>query len=435
MRTPMHRPGLGLHHQRGVVLLTVALSLLFLLGFMGVALDLGRLFVVRSELQTALDSCALAAARELDATSTALQRARSAGVRAGKLNRLNFQSSTWAAQPQLTEASLNFFDKDRVETTDPLRARYARCAHRHTAQGAWLLPALNAFAGASVPAGIHQVATEAVATRASAQNSCPLPLALRPKTGQTGPDYGFAPGQWVVLLSKAGVAPGGYMGWANLDGSSNAAETERELRGFCGSRVGDTLGTPGVQASVAAVWNTRFGIYKSQGEATIAQPPDVTGYAWTTKNWKTQKNAYAGTPPSGSQADPSGTAANYQTKAAEYASCGNTTTQLALCEAITGLKLAGGFKELAAPGLDLDFLKDGHYEFGAKNRRVVTVPVVNASNQVIDFACMLMLQPLSVPVVDVQLEYIANAGAADSPCTTGGLPGGSAGPLVPVLVR
>jgi len=46
-----------------------------------------------------------------------------------------------------------------------------------------------------------------------------------------------------------------------------------------------------------------------------------------------------------------------------------------------------------------------------------------------------MLQPLSSPLIDVQLEFIGNAGAANSPCTTSGLPGGSAGPRVPVLVR
>ena len=47
-------------------MVTVAFALLFLLGFMGVALDFGHLFVVKTELQTASDSCALAAAQELD---------------------------------------------------------------------------------------------------------------------------------------------------------------------------------------------------------------------------------------------------------------------------------------------------------------------------------------------------------------------------------
>ena len=48
--------------QHGAVMVTVAFALLFLLGFMGIALDFGHLFVVKTELQTASDSCALAAA-------------------------------------------------------------------------------------------------------------------------------------------------------------------------------------------------------------------------------------------------------------------------------------------------------------------------------------------------------------------------------------
>ena len=60
------REAAGRHRQQGAVIITVALLTLFLLGFIGFALDFGRLFVVKSELQTAMDSCALAAAQELD---------------------------------------------------------------------------------------------------------------------------------------------------------------------------------------------------------------------------------------------------------------------------------------------------------------------------------------------------------------------------------
>lgn len=69
------------------------------------------------------------------------------------------------------------------------------------------------------------------------------------------------------------------------------------------------------------------------------------------------------------------------------------------------------------------------------DRRMVTVPVVDGGNRVIDYLCMLMLQPLSIPMTEVQLEFRSNAGAVGSLCTTNGLAGGSAGPLVPVLVR
>ncbi len=419
--------------QQGAFILTVALSLLFLLGFIGIALDFGRLFVIRAELQTALDACALAAARELDESSTALNRARVAGIAAGKLNRVNFQRPDWGGQELLSEASISFRDKDNLATTDPLQARYVQCAHRHAAVGAWLLPALDAFLGSALSQDTQTVAASALATRASAQSSCPLPVGVRPKAGGAPPHYGFARGEWITLLSKSGIAGSGQIGWVNLDGSNSAAETEKELRGHCGTRLGDKLGTPGVQAAVADAWNARFGIYKNSEAPGPGSTPDVTGYAYTALNWPARKSAYEGAPP---LADPSGTAENYKAKAAKYASCGDTSGKITDCEKITGLNLRGaGFKLLAAPGTDLDLLKDGHYAQGAKNRRIVTAPVVDAAGQVMDFVCLLMLQPLVVPVGDVPLEYIGNAGEPGSPCTTNGLPGGAAGPLVPALVR
>ena len=69
------------------------------------------------------------------------------------------------------------------------------------------------------------------------------------------------------------------------------------------------------------------------------------------------------------------------------------------------------------------------------SRCIVVVPVVNGSNGVIDYACMLMLHPLSIPLQPADLEFRGLAGTPGSPCTTAGLPGGSAGPLVPALVR
>src|SRR5215208_2271790 len=87
------RAAAGRRHQQGAVIITVALFTLFLLGFMGLALDFGRLFVVKTELQTAMDSCALAAAQELDGAADALTRATSAGKTAGNLNKVHFQGA------------------------------------------------------------------------------------------------------------------------------------------------------------------------------------------------------------------------------------------------------------------------------------------------------------------------------------------------------
>lgn len=429
MRLPMSPP-VPRRRQAGAIAITVALSLVFLLAAAGVAIDFGRLFVIRTELQSALDSCALSAARELDGSDTAIVRAQSAGPSAGNAQALNFQSASWADRPKLSSASLRFFDRQYNPTTSPAQARYARCEHAHASAGTWLLQVMNVWSPAQAPRDLAQVGAFAVATRGSAQSSCPVPLALRAAAGASAPLWGLVPGQWVSLLSKRGVPAPGQIGWANLDGSTNAAETEREMRGHCGSRVGDQLGTPGVQMGIADAWNERFGIYKNGVSASPTHAPDFTGYAYTFNNWPSGKNAYQGPRPASAPAG----AQPYVAKAKVFASCGDTSTRVSDCEAITGLKLGGGFKSLAQPGVFPPGQGEGHSEFGAQ-RRIVTVPVVNATGKVQDYVCMLMLQPLSTPLVDVQLEFIGNAGAADSPCTTIGLPGGVGGPLVPVLVR
>jgi uncharacterized membrane protein len=100
----------GKRRQKGAVILTVAFALLFLLGFMAIALDFGHMFVVKDELQTSMDACALAAAQELDAASDSITRATNAGMTAGNLNNVNFQSATWSGKGKIVAANITFKD-------------------------------------------------------------------------------------------------------------------------------------------------------------------------------------------------------------------------------------------------------------------------------------------------------------------------------------
>ena len=103
--------------------------MLFLLGFMAIALDFGHLFVVKTELQTATDSCALAAVQELDGASDALIRASNAGMTAGNLNKANFQGAAAA----IVATDITFSDSligAYSHTFAPIAsAKYAKCAH------------------------------------------------------------------------------------------------------------------------------------------------------------------------------------------------------------------------------------------------------------------------------------------------------------------
>ncbi len=256
-------------------------------------------------------------------------------------------------------------------------------------------------------------------------------------------NYGFLIGEWVTVFGTKSPNSG-EMGWYNLDGTTNANETQIELAepGRCGVKVGDILGTPGAKTSVDVVWNYRFGIYKNGDPGPTVNHPDQTGYAYVgdtpdgkggTKhgNWRNAvpQNAYAGTPAAGSS-DPG--AANFKTKRSTYASYDNTGTSISDAEKNlynNNLNLTGSYKNLATPGVG------GQHQLYGYNRRIALIPVINGANAVTDFVCILLLQPMQGPTVDVQVEYLGIAAAASSPCTSIGLPGGTAGPLVPVLVQ
>ena len=92
------RRSFGLRRRSGgFVLITAAVALTALLSLTGLAVDVGHLYVVRSELQIFTDEAAIAAAYELDGSAAGLNRARdvaASGPFTGTLcNRYNFSTS------------------------------------------------------------------------------------------------------------------------------------------------------------------------------------------------------------------------------------------------------------------------------------------------------------------------------------------------------
>ncbi|HTD43841.1 MAG TPA: pilus assembly protein TadG-related protein, partial [Bryobacteraceae bacterium] len=56
--------------QSGFVLITMAAACIAMLGALGLAVDMGRIFIAKSETQAYVDAQAIAAALQLDGTST-----------------------------------------------------------------------------------------------------------------------------------------------------------------------------------------------------------------------------------------------------------------------------------------------------------------------------------------------------------------------------
>ena len=409
--------------QKGAVIILTAMSLLALLGFMGIALDFGHLFVVKTELQTAADSCALAAVQELDGGSDALTRATRAGMTAGNLNKVNFQG----AAAGLVDADVTFSDAlngSYSHTFAPgANAKYAKCTSTKTGMAPWLLQALTAVGGNTAFAATQGVAALAVATRTSAQTACAIPVQIKPKTGGTAPNYGYTPGEWIPSLynenvNSAAPAPGQF-GWANLDGSTNATATKAELlaNGFCNLKVGDTIGTSGAKFGASEAWNSRFGLYKSgAGNPDITTAaPDTTGYSYAAKNWPTKFNAVG----------------DFLVRRADFRSYGDLIDTVNNGNTITGLNVSNAYN----PG-NMGTHAAGVHALATygTSRRLVLAPIV-AGTTLTDWACVLMLAPIDSPITTVYLEFVGNARAVTSPCASLGKPGGTIGPLVPALVQ
>ncbi|MEJ7804675.1 MAG: pilus assembly protein TadG-related protein, partial [Telluria sp.] len=89
--------------QRGAVAILVGLTLLVLLAAGGLVLDLGHLYILKSELQNAADSAALAGAKEINLSAPGISAATTKAIAFAAQNKVDF------SQPVvLTDANISF---------------------------------------------------------------------------------------------------------------------------------------------------------------------------------------------------------------------------------------------------------------------------------------------------------------------------------------
>jgi len=422
--------------QGGAVLILFGIALAVLIGFLGVVVDLGRLFVTKTELQTAMDACALAAAAELrpglnPPDTSAVSKAVSAGITAGTRNAVDLQ----AAPTAITAADIYFSDRLSDNTTtfpfgyvsaaaaNPATARYVLCARAQTGIATWFMQVLEGFlGGASTP---NRVGAWATATTAPAQTSCGIPLGVCKKPGSSGPNWGFSAGEWVSGRFDAGGGLTGSFNWIDFSPPAGGASELAALlagQGQCNLNVTAPVGQTGIIGNAAAkAWNSRFGLYQGGGgnpNLTTA-PPDHTGYSYTPTNWPTEANAFP----------------DFQAKRNAYASYGDAVDTVDAGNAITSLSISNAYR-VTTHG------STGEHGTNGADRRISTAPVVDcgewASSQtvpILGWVCVLMLNPISGPGEIVRMEFLGSATTLGSPCTTYGIAGGTSGPLVPVLVH
>ena len=427
VRLPGRRSYASPLKERGVISIIVALSLVVLIGFAGLALDLGKLYVAKSELQNSADACALAAARELSGANTnQLILAEAAGLATGMQHAVLFQSETisLAEDDSVTfSQTLNgvFQPKNAIGSVEALLMQYARCTVERADIANWFIQVLNLLPGISI--GNQAVSAAAMATRAPSQiTSCAIPVGICSSAVTPPPPIGT----WLESVigpggggSGTGDLTGNYM-WVDYSPPAGGAS---ELGGYLTGpgacnlpAIGSQVGEAGVKSSLAANWNSRFGIYHGsvkQGESI----PDYTGYAYTDAagSWPTKFNAFT----------------DFRSKRGIYAAYQGDAT--------TGLKTGG-------TTASSDYL-----QASGGDRRVAIASVVDCAGftkestaPVQSWACVLMLHPINnsqgssgTGSSRMYLEYLGRADEQGSPCTAVGYPGAavSGGPLVPVLVK
>jgi hypothetical protein len=295
------------------------------------------------------------------------------------------------------------------------------CARTQGGINTWFMQILEGFLGQ--PTNAKSVGAWATATLAPSQANCGIPIGIC-KMG-AAPTFGLTPGQWVSGRFDAGGGATGSFNWIDFTPPSGGASELATLltgQGQCDLNVTTPVGQTGIIGNAAAkAWNSRFGVYQNGAGNPNANtaPPDFTGYAYTSINWPAQSNAFP----------------SFQGKRAAFASYGDTVDTVAAGNGITGLSIANSYN-VTSHGAG------GEHSAKGADRRVTTAPIVDCAlwsgSQTVPieaWACVLMLHPIGSPGDIVNLEFLGLSSAAGSPCATSGLAGGTAGPLVPVLVH
>ena len=427
------------HQQRGAVMILFGLTLVVLIGFAGLAIDLGRAFVIKTELQNAMDACALSAASQLrPGLNTAADLTRAVaygrvfttggtGPNTAIRNLANFQSAT----VNLVDSDITFASAINgayaTAGTVNVNARYAKCNFPMTGLPIYFMKVLN-FMGASFTD--LTVSAMAVATRGpQICNVIPAGTCQR----NNAPGRGLNIGEWFSIGTS--MAPG-WFGWVDYAGPAGGTpEVKDGLTAFgqCNLPVvGATAQENGRKTSVEDAWNTRFGIYtNSYPISNISDyPPDKTGYAYFGQNVGTSTNpkrleanwpradaaltprAYDGTHPTATYSSnpnfqiATASIKSYQTEAEEQGARIILSNSAAVASGGTG----------ASGQLN---------QYGRRDRRLVVVPILDCGIKpmvIKDSACVLMLNPFGAVSgpgggpIDGKLEYLGLISSGTTPC-------------------
>ena len=394
--------------QRGAALAFVAVALVGLIAMAGLAIDIGRLSLSKTQLQSAVDAAALDAAKVLDQTgNTATATAAANTAFAANAQSYNELSAAAAAGLSVNVSISNTIDPFAAGSVP---ANYVRVVSTpYSIVGTFA----NAIGIASMETNASAVAGPSP-TITSACNIAPLMVCGTPGVA----NFGYTNGALQVLktasgnnASDYGVGPGNFQ---LIRVGGNGADVVREnlAGGYSGCVIeGGSLETqPGnAIGPVAQGLNTRFGAYSGSMSATD-YPPDVV--------------TDTPTPLLGYQCAPMGGACNIVQGM-------NPVTDVSAI----GYSYAGNY---------LPDLSSGNYDNqpptagnGAFQRRELAVPIGDCSTTVngqgsvplLGVGCFFLLQPVTQQGNSAYVigQFLSSCAAGGNP---GPAPGAGPGPYI-----
>src|SRR5258708_5985252 len=192
----------GRRNERGAILVWFALGFLVVVGFIGIAVDIGRMYLVRTEGQTFVDAGALAAAAELDGTSAGITRAVNAagtGWTKYHLHSLSFPAPT----VEFATSSTGAWTAPGSVPSPPTNYRFARVT-TNVSLPMYLMPIFTGTDNATVAA--RAVAGQINVTSAS-EGLLPFAVMAHNSDPTAANGYGLIRGQSYTLRWESGAGP------------------------------------------------------------------------------------------------------------------------------------------------------------------------------------------------------------------------------------
>ncbi len=255
--------------RRGAVAIYFGVTMAVLIGVGAFTVDLGRVFSVGSELQSAAEALALAGAAELDGETDAIDRANLAvfGSLTGD-DPIIVNGKTFAGAGDVPASSVRFLHSlppDDVpidasfETTDPLVARFIEVT---------VTPATIRNLFIPVVGGPLTIAHSAVAVAGFTQVICQFPPLMICNPSETPTNSNFTPIKGRQILLKAvgqGTqwGPGDFGLLETPEGGSGTRDLREELASAysSGCYVTEVNIRPGEAVSISVGMNVRFDLY------------------------------------------------------------------------------------------------------------------------------------------------------------------------------